>query len=496
MSSARNDSATGAGKSSEFGPRPDGLAIGDTHAFADGVKVRVSRLGLLPNVPQKTMFEDDRYLDSEAVRFEVAVTNDGDKCVKLGELETLLRSGPEGRPGDESWSGTTSLRGKLLPGGTATGTYTYRVIAGTVQEIDIEVSRRYYHGGGDGEQVWSGAALPGVYSDAGPDKERLTQEQRDELFAEAIRDLDAMTGLAPVKQRIRLLAARARMSSLRARHGLPDAGAVNHLVFLGPPGTGKTTVARIVGKIFAGTGVLERGHVVEAHRVDLIGEYVGSTAVKTNKLIDTALDGVLFVDEAYGLHGHYGGGADAFCDEALQVLLKRAEDDRHRLVVILAGYRAEMMGLLAANPGLASRFAVRVNFPSYSSDELLTIARAILDKSADKPDDEAVAEMRRCCTTVETNGWADVLGNGRFVRMLCESTRAARDLRLTEEYGDGEPLVDQLTMLRHGDVRAAFTEICDGHGLRYREEDGRVRRIGDSGSLDGRQKVTGTVTCG
>ena len=133
-------------------------------------------------------------------------------------------------------------------------------------------------------------------------------------------------------------------------------------------------MARILGRIFAALGLLVRPAVVEAHRADLVGEHLGSTAIKTNKLIDSALGGVLFIDEAYALYNHGYSGGDAFGSEAVATLLKRAEDDRDRLVIVLAGYTDDMDRFLRSNPGLASRFSVRIGFPSYSPCQLVDIA--------------------------------------------------------------------------------------------------------------------------
>ena len=447
--------------------RPGGLAIGETYVYEDGLKIRVDRLGLLPQEPPQTVFDQDKqYVSAEAIRFEVTVTNEGGATASLSDLAVGVRAGKDGWPGDETWNGTRVLRGKLLPGASATGTYTYRVLTGTTGEVDVSVTRGHYSSDEKTQQVWTGAAEQRLFGEAEPGKGRLTQAQRDGLFAEAMRELDAMAGLDPVKRRVRILAAQARMSAVRARRSLPASSAARHLVFSGPPGTGKTTVARLLGKVFAGTGVLEKGHLVEAHRADLIGEHLGHTGVKTNKLIDSALDGVLFVDEAYGLHGGYRGNADAFGDEALQVLLKRAEDDRHRLVVILAGYGREMGRLLAANPGLASRFATRVNFPSYDSAQLMSIARGMLTAGADTTSAEADEELRDICAVVEANQWQDALGNGRFIRTLAENARALRDLRLADRYDKADPPADELTKLTAADLKDAFADIQEGHALR------------------------------
>ena len=170
---------------------------------------------------------------------------------------------------------------------------------------------------------------------------------------------------------------------------------MRHFVFAGPPGTGKTTVARILGRIFAALGLLARPDVVEAQRADLVGQHLGATAIKTNELVDRALGGVLFIDEAYGLVNPGYAGGDAFGAEAVQTLLKRAEDDRDRLVIILAGYEREMDAFLATNPGLASRFNQRVRFPSYSPGRARRDRRAARRRSGDSFDDAARQRSRR-----------------------------------------------------------------------------------------------------
>ena len=197
----------------------------------------------------------------------------------------------------------------------------------------------------------------------------------------ALAELDSLIGLEPVKRQVHEIAAQLRVARLRDAHGLASQPQARHFVFTGPPGTGKTTVARILGRIFAALGLLVRPSVVEAHRADLVGEHLGSTAIKTNKLIDSALGGVLFVDEAYALYNEGYSGGDAFGSEAIAALLKRAEDDRDRLVIVLAGYTPDMDRFLRSNPGLASRFSVRISFPSYSPEELTSIAEVIAQQA-------------------------------------------------------------------------------------------------------------------
>ena len=157
---------------------------------------------------------------------------------------------------------------------------------------------------------------------------------------------------------------------------------MRHFVFLGPPGTGKTTVARVIGKIFYAFGLLESANVVEAQRSDLVGEYLGATAIKTNELIDSALGRVLFIDEAYSLVNEGDGQSDRFGAEAVQTLLKRAEDDREHLIIILAGYEKQTEAFLATNPGLASRFATRIRFPTYSTRGAVRPGRAAAARQA------------------------------------------------------------------------------------------------------------------
>src|SRR5580692_153384 len=216
-----------------------------------------------------------------------------------------------------------------------------------------------------------------VYAD------RATREQQPAATAadkpeitpqEALAELDAMIGLAPVKEQVHSIAVSIEAARRRAVAGFGTDKPMRHFVFLGPPGTGKTTVARVVGKIFYAFGLLDSPEVVEAQRSDLVGEYLGATAIKTNELIDSALGRVLFIDEAYSLVNEGDGQSDRFGAEAVQTLLKRAEDDRENLIIILAGYQKQTEAFPATNPGLASRFATRIRFPTYSTEELFALA--------------------------------------------------------------------------------------------------------------------------
>ncbi|MFC3571794.1 AAA family ATPase [Streptomyces yaanensis] len=282
------------------------------------------------------------------------------------------------------------------------------------------------------------------------------------LLEEALAELERMVGLEPVKRQVKALSAQLNMARLRAGQGLPVQPPKRHFVFSGPSGTGKTTVARILGRVFYALGLLGGDHLVEAQRADLVGEYLGQTAVKANELIDSAIGGVLFVDEAYSLSNSGYGKGDAYGDEALQVLLKRAEDNRDHLVVILAGYPEGMDRLLAANPGLSSRFTTRVDFPSYRPLELTAIGEVLAAENGDVWDEEALEELRSIAGHVVDQGWIDELGNGRFLRTLYEKSCAYRDLRLS-----GYPAVpsrDDLSTLRLPDLMQAYGEVLSGRG--------------------------------
>ncbi|CAL9577769.1 hypothetical protein SUDANB6_05001 [Streptomyces sp. enrichment culture] len=282
------------------------------------------------------------------------------------------------------------------------------------------------------------------------------------LLEEALAELERMVGLEPVKRQVKALSAQLNMARLRVGQGLPVQPPKRHFVFSGPSGTGKTTVARILGRVFYALGLLGGDHLVEAQRADLVGEYLGQTAVKANELIDSALGGVLFVDEAYSLSNSGYGKGDAYGDEALQVLLKRAEDNRDHLVVILAGYPEGMDRLLAANPGLSSRFTTRVDFPSYRPAELTEIGKVLAAENGDLWDDEALDELRSIAGHVVEQGWIDELGNGRFLRTLYEKSCAYRDLRLSS--CPGTLTREDLATLRLPDLMQAYGEVLSGRG--------------------------------
>lgn len=238
--------------------------------------------------------------------------------------------------------------------------------------------------------------------------------------------LEELIGLAAVKHEVTTLANLTTIQQKRADSGLKQVRPCYHCVFSGNPGTGKTTVARILAGIYRELGVLKQGHLVETDRSGLVAEYVGQTAVKTNAIIDKALDGVLFIDEAYTL---VQGGENDFGREAIATLLKRMEDDRNRLVVILAGYTAEMNVFLESNPGLQSRFNKHIHFPDYDAGELMQIFESNMAKYDYVISAEARQQLERVFAhAVSTRN--KNFGNGRYVRNLFDKAIELQASRL------------------------------------------------------------------
>ena len=254
-------------------------------------------------------------------------------------------------------------------------------------------------------------------------------------------ELNSLIGLESVKEEVTSLANFVRVQKQRQANGLKTASISYHCVFTGNPGTGKTTVARILARIYKDLGIVKKGHLVETDRSGLIAEYVGQTAVKTNAVVDSALNGVLFIDEAYALLDGKGG----YGDEAIATLLKRMEDNRDSLVVIVAGYTDEMQRFVDSNPGLKSRFTRYINFPDYSSQELFDIFMSRMNKYSYKFDPDAEKFLRQNLTETVAHKTRN-FGNGRYVRNLFEKTITNQANRLGKKKDATPEELSQITL--------------------------------------------------
>ncbi|MGF2943978.1 type VII secretion AAA-ATPase EccA [Mycobacterium sp. Lab-001] len=287
---------------------------------------------------------------------------------------------------------------------------------------------------------------------------------RDRLLAEAEAELERQIGLARVKDQIERYRAATQMARVRAARGMKVAQPSKHMIFTGPPGTGKTTIARVVANILAGLGVIAEPKLVETSRKDLVAEYEGQSAVKTTKTIDRALGGVLFIDEAYALVQERDGRTDPFGQEALDTLLARMENDRDRLVVIIAGYSNDIDRLLETNEGLRSRFATRIEFDSYSPEEILDIAKVIAagnDSALSMEAAENLLEAAKLLSQRSVRGTPalDIAGNGRYARQLLEAGEQYRDIRLTRATDFEDLDVDRLREINGDDMAEAIASV-------------------------------------
>lgn len=271
------------------------------------------------------------------------------------------------------------------------------------------------------------------------------------LETDPYEELNSLVGLQSVKEEVNSIINFVKIQKARKDKGLKETSVTYHLVFTGNPGTGKTTIARILARIYKDLGVLKKGHLVETDRAGLIGEYVGQTAPKTNAIVDSALNGVLFIDEAYTLapssQQDYGG-------EAIATLLKRMEDDRDSLIVIVAGYTDEMKTFIESNPGLQSRFTRYIEFPDYSDSELCDIYMLRVKKNGYKLSQQATYYLQAHFKKVVENKTRN-FGNARYARKLFENTITAQANRLAT-MGDASRLSEeQLVTIEMDDISKA-----------------------------------------
>jgi type VII secretion ATPase EccA len=316
---------------------------------------------------------------------------------------------------------------------------------------------------------------PGTEPNADDFVDPSAHERKAVLLHEAELQLAEFIGLEEVKNQVSRLKSSVAMELVRKQRGLAVAQRAHHLVFAGPPGTGKTTIARVVAKIYCGLGLLKRENIREVHRADLIGQHIGETEAKTNAIIDSALDGVLFLDEAYALVAT--GAKNDFGLVAIDTLLARMENDRDRLVVIIAGYRADLDKFLDTNEGLRSRFTRSIDFPSYSAPELVEIAHKMAEQRDSVFEHAALEHMEGLFANLasssmpDANGISrrslDIAGNGRFVRNIVERSEEEREFRLdhSEHAGTGEFSDEELMTIIDQDVSNSVDPLLRGLGL-------------------------------
>lgn len=268
-------------------------------------------------------------------------------------------------------------------------------------------------------------------------------------YADIQKELEPMIGMDNVKAFVYEIYALLYVSRMRMEAGLYGGSQVYHMIFKGNPGTGKTSIARIVAKLFQKMGVLAKGHLIEVERADMVGEYIGHTAQKTRELVRKALGGVLFVDEAYSLAR---GGEKDFGKEAIDTLVKAMEDYRNQFVLILAGYPLEIDQFLQTNPGLPSRFPIQIEFPDYSIDQLLQIGEQIVKERDYVLMPQTVFKLRQQLLQEKQN---DIFSfsNARFVRNIIEKAIRHQAVRLIGQYANAVPGKGELMSIRPEDLK-------------------------------------------
>jgi SpoVK/Ycf46/Vps4 family AAA+-type ATPase len=288
--------------------------------------------------------------------------------------------------------------------------------------------------------------------------ERSSRPKRGDGLEPILKEIDALIGLDPVKDEIFRMVDFARVVALKKERDLPVSNLTFHMVFTGPPGTGKTTMARFIGQLLYELKLLRKDKLIEVDRSQLVGTHLGDTARIVKDKVKDALDGVLFIDEAYTLAG--GGGAtgqtDPYGQEAIDTLLKLMEDYRERLVVIFAGYTSEMRRFVEANPGLKSRISRTVEFPSYDGSELFEIFESLVQNNGFNITPEASDEARKVIDDLARSS-DENFGNAREIRQFFEALQPIQAERIAEHLDEVDEISkisnEELMRIDEDDVR-------------------------------------------
>ncbi|MFZ2238071.1 MAG: AAA family ATPase [Gordonia amarae] len=298
-----------------------------------------------------------------------------------------------------------------------------------------------------------------------------SQEDRREVLAEALTHLEAIDGMDAIKAKMRKLSSAIQMENEKRRRGMKVSPKTRHLIFKGPPGTGKTTIANLIAELYYGLGVIRSHNMVGANRAELIGSFEGESAKKTMAKLKEARGGVLFIDEAYELVQQRNGQADPYGSEALTTLLEYMDNHRDDMVLIIAGYEAPIERFLGENPGFKSRFADSISFGTYSGDEMWRIINGMAAKEGLTIDPSIEGRFKEIIDIMwmsDTSGdrVLDVAGNGRFARNVFEQAQEAQSHRMTSGDIDMTTLTDEeLTALSCEDVLGAMADILHGFGI-------------------------------